>query len=333
MSHAQQAQALVLDGKYRIDKCIGKGSFGEVYAGYHLVDKHLVAIKVAEKSHSHILYHEYQIYMDLLKAVKPPLVPTIYWYGTASPSSPSSPSQSPSPKTYMVMKYLGRSLEYLIHTYCGGKLTLKSTLMVSIQLFDLLMKLHSCGYVHRDIKPENFLVGIGPERSKIYLIDFGLAKRFKSEERVHIKPCENKKLTGTARYASINSHHRIELSRRDDLESLGYLMIYFLKGRLPWQGIVATSKEEKYQKIGEAKESYRLDQLCEGVPTEIYNFLAHVRSLEFKQKPNYYYLRSLLVNAFNRMDYEFDGHYDWEDQVNQAQCFINYMDDIAGAPV
>jgi casein kinase I family protein HRR25 len=192
------------------------------------------------------------------------------------------------------------------------------------------MKLHSCGYIHRDIKPDNFLIGVGPDRSKIFLIDFGLAKRFKAEDRVHIRPCENKKLTGTARYASINSHLRLELSRRDDLESLGYLMVYFLKGKLPWQGIPAGTKEDKYQKIGEIKASYGLDLLCKGLPTEIYNFLTHVRALEFKQKPNYHYLRSLLINAFNRMDYDYDCHYDWEDQVNQAQSFISFT---AGSPI
>jgi len=111
-------------------------------------------------------------------------------------------------------------------------------------------------------------------------------------------------------------------------------MIYFLKGKLPWQGIPASNKELKYQKIGEMKAEYKLDILCDGLPTEIYNFLAHVRSLKFKQKPNYHYLRSLLVNTFNRMDYDYDCHYDWEEQANQAQSFINYTDTMdVGAPI
>lgn len=314
----------IVNNRYRIDKCVGKGSFGEVYIGYDQLSKHLVALKISDKSKSHILKHEYQIYQDLMKSSKPPLVPEIYWYGTHETSASS----------VIVMKYLGHSLEYLMNTYCGGKLTLKTTLMVSLQIFDLLMRLHSSGYVHRDVKPDNFLVGVGPERAKIFLIDFGLAKRFKSEERVHIRLSENKKLTGTARYASVNSHRRLELSRRDDLESLGYLMIYFLKGKLPWQGIPAETKEEKYEKIGNMKATYRLEQLCEGVPQEIYNFLAHVRSLKFKEKPNYHLLRSSLINAFNRMDYDYDCHYDWEDQVNQEQCFQDLGSNTGiGAPV
>ena len=96
-------------------------------------------------------------------------------------------------------------------------------------------------------------------------------------------------------------------------------MIYFLKGKLPWQGIPAPDKEEKYRKIGEMKEQMEIHTLCEGVPVEIYNFLAHVRSLDFKEKPNYHYLRSLLVNAFNRMGYDYDYYYDWETTSNQAQ--------------
>jgi serine/threonine protein kinase len=321
----------LINGQYRIDKCVGKGSFGEVYIGYDQQNKHLIAIKVSEASKAHILKHEYQIYLDLMKSPKPPLIPQVYWYG--NPQGQLASTSIDVTSSVMVMKYLGSSLEYLLNTYCAGKFTLKTTLMVSLQVFDLLMRLHSCGYVHRDIKPDNFLVGNGHERSKIFLIDFGLAKRFKTAERVHIKLCENKKLTGTARYASINSHHRLELSRRDDLESLGYLMVYFLKGKLPWQGIPASSKEEKYQKIGDMKATYKLDILCEGLPTEIYNFLAHVRSLEFKQKPNYHYLRSLLINAFNRMDYDYDCHYDWDEQANQAQSFINYNDATTGAPI
>lgn len=321
---SQNDSKSLINERYTMDKCIGKGSFGEVYIGVDKVNKHLVALKVADSTKKNILRHEYLIYQDLQNcnksSTKPPLIPNIYWFGDHGDQS------------IMVMKYLGNSLEYLQHTYCSGKFGLKTALTVSLQVFDLLMRLHSCGYIHRDIKPDNFLIGIGPERSRIYLIDFGLAKRFKSESRVHIKLTENKKLTGTARYASINSHRRRELSRRDDLESLGYLMIYFIKGKLPWQGIPADTKEDKYEKIGDMKETYDLHRLCEGVPVEIYNFLAHVRSLDFKEKPNYHFLRSLLVNTFNRMGYNYDCHYDWEDAVNQEQTFAR-CDPGVGAPL
>ena len=311
----------LINNRYTMDKCVGKGSFGEVYIGYDKIDKHLIAIKVADSTKKHILRHEHQIYQDLVNcSANAPLIPEVYWFGEYGDQS------------VLVMKYLGNSLEYLLNTYCAGKFGLKTTLMVSIQVFDLLKRLHSCGYIHRDIKPDNFLVGIGHERSQVYLIDFGLAKRYKSEARVHIKLNENKKLTGTARYASVNSHRKRELSRRDDMESLGYLMIYFLKGKLPWQGIPASNKEEKYEKIGDMKETYELHRLCEGVPREIYNFLAHVRSLEFKEKPNYHYLRSLLVNTFNRMGYKYNFRYDWDDSSSQEHTFTRCFPGV-GAPL
>lgn len=311
----------IIANRYKIDKCVGKGSFGEVYIGYDMDTKGLVAIKVSDKSKAHILKHEYRIYQDLMEHPKPPLTPQIYWFGEHGDH------------VMMIMKYLGNSLEHKLHGGDGpSKFSLKTTLMISIQILDLLRRLHSCGYVHRDIKPDNFLMGIGPERSLVYLIDFGLAKRFRLKEtNVHIREVDGKKLTGTARYASINSHLRKELSRRDDLESLGYLMIYFLKGRLPWQGIPAKDKEDKYEKIGETKISCDLHKLCEGIPRELYNFLAHVRSLDFKEKPNYLYLRSLLINTFNRMGYEFDCQYDW---IQREHDMIGFRDGaIAAAAV
>lgn len=295
----------IIANRFKIDKCVGKGSFGEVYIGMDMEQKSLVAVKISDKSKAHILKHEYRIYQDLMVHAKPPLTPQIYWFGEHEDYM------------VMIMKYLGNSLEHMLHGTGPGKFSLKTTLMISIQIFDLLKKLHSCGYVHRDIKPDNFLMGIGPERSLVYLIDFGLAKRFRLKDvNVHISETDGKKLTGTARYASINSHLRKELSRRDDLESLGYLMIYFLKGRLPWQGIPAKDKEEKYERIGDMKLSCELHVLCEGIPRELYNFLAHVRSLGFKEKPNYHYLRSLLVNVFNRMGYDYDCQYDWEERYS-----------------
>ena len=291
---------IVISKRYRIDKLVGKGSFGTVYIGYDLLDKHLVALKISNNDPRSqvVLQHEYSIYQKLSSGQKPPLIPNIYWFGRQDDN------------TIMVMNCLGKSLAYLLQS-CSGKFTLKTTLMIALQMFDLIMRLHNCNYIHRDIKPDNFLMGSGHERQTLYLIDFGLAKQFKSSEQVHIRSGDGKKLVGTARYASINSHRKLELSRRDDLESLGYIIIYFLKGRLPWQGIDGRTVEEKYDKIGQMKMTYDLVQLCSGVPNEIMNFLSHVRSLEFKEKPNYHYLRTQFVSLFERMGYAYDYNYDW----------------------
>jgi serine/threonine protein kinase len=296
---------LIIDNRYVIQQRIGKGSFGEVFIGMDNVTNTAIAIKMENKDKKHILAHEYEIYKELMssKAAEQHKfkIPKIYWYGNIDE------------KRAIVMEYLGNSLEYLLQQKCYGKFTLKTTLMLGIQMFKQLKNLHENNFVHRDIKPENFLMGAGGGRSYVYLIDFGLAKRYKSKEHVHIKCNADKKLIGTARYASVNSHIGTELSRRDDLESLVYLLIYFLKGSLPWQGINISDREEKYAKIGELKATISADKLCEGTPVELCNFLNHIKKLGFKDKPDYKYLYAQLVHAFNRVGYCFDYIYDWDE--------------------
>jgi serine/threonine protein kinase len=183
--------------------------------------------------------------------------------------------------------------------------------MIGLQMFDRVKALHDNSYIHRDLKPDNFLIGMNEKKHVIYLIDLGLAKRFKSIARVHINIISGKKLVGTARYASINSHLGNELSRRDDLESLLYILIYFVKGILPWQGIVCTDRDEKYRLIGNSKIKTSIEDLCLGLPDGFKLYLQYVRALAFKEKPNYHHLRSLIVNMFTEHRLIYDNVYDW----------------------
>lgn len=172
--------------------------------------------------------------------------------------------------------------------------------------------MHEKCLVHRDIKPDNFLMGIKENCNSVYIIDFGLAKRFYDKALdIHLEYREQKPLTGTARYASVNTHLGIEQSRRDDLESLGYVLLYFLRGSLPWQGLQAKGRTEKYTLIFQKKISTPIEELTEGLPEEFSLYLNYCRSLKFLEMPDYKYLRSLFRNLFYNLGYTYDCKWDW----------------------
>ena len=196
--------------------------------------------------------------------------------------------------------------------------------MIADQMLSRIEFIHSRNYIHRDIKPDNFLIGIAKRKNQIYAIDFGLAKRYRDPKTgVHIPYIDGKSLTGTARYASINTHLGIEQSRRDDLEALGYVMIYFLTGSLPWQGMKAKNMKEKYEKIMEKKISTSVENLCKGLPEEFIIFVNYTRELKFDDRPDYGYLKKLLKTVADKDGLEFDFAFDWiikketDDTANQ----------------
>lgn len=178
--------------------------------------------------------------------------------------------------------------------------------------------------MHRDIKPDNFLIGSNKDSDTIYVIDFGLAKHYWDPRTdQHIPYRDGKSLTGTARYASLNTHLGIEQSRRDDLEGLGYVLIYLLKGALPWQGLQAKDNKEKYEKIKHRKQSIPIDTLCEELPCEFAMYLKYCRTLRFDENPSYNHLRRLFNILFKEKEYVLDGGYDWVDLKDQKKVNDN----------
>mmetsp|Transcript_54894 Transcript_54894/g.126107 ORF Transcript_54894/g.126107 Transcript_54894/m.126107 type:complete len:243 (-) Transcript_54894:241-969(-) len=207
------------------------------------------------------------------------------------------------------MGLCGKSLEELFQAN-GKKFSLKTVCQIGEQLVHRLEFLHSKGVVHRDIKPDNFVVGVGADAGVIHVVDFGLSKLV-SKSR-HLPFSEQQEFTGTARYSSINAHVG-EQSRRDDLEAVGYVLMYFLRGGLPWQGIVAETEAERMHQVMLAKmhTAPPEEDLCAGYPEEFFTFLAYCRSLRFEEAPDYAYLRGLLRQIAEREGFPSDGRFDW----------------------
>ena len=283
--------------KYRLEKKIGSGSFGDIYSGTNIEDGCEVAIKLESVKTQHTqLLHESKIYRHLTGGLG---IPHIRWYGQEGDYN------------VMVTDLLGPSLEDHFN-YCGRKFSLKTVLMLADQLLSRVEFLHSKSFIHRDIKPDNFLLGLGKNAGQVYMIDFGLAKRYRDPKtHQHIPYRDKKGLTGTARYVSIHTHLGVEQSRRDDLESVGYVLMYFNRGSLPWQGLRANTKKQKYQRIGQKKMSVTLDELCKGFPDEFKTYISYCRSLRFEEKPDYSYAKRLLKELCFRENFTYDNDYDW----------------------
>lgn len=290
---------------------------GAVYLARDILSGQHVALKLEPIDSEHeTLEHEFYVYRKLCGGVG---IPQVHWFGTEYGFNA------------LAMDKLGQSLEALF-IQCDFRFSVQTVLHLACQLvrnhvyilcsntsstnhvchvqLHRLQYIHSRNFIHRDLKPSNIVMGIGKKASMVYLIDFGLSKQYRdTNTHLHI-PCINGHgLTGTAVFTSIRSHLGWELGRRDDLESLAYVLIYFLRGSLPWQSLGHQDIEGE-DSVLKIKQQITPHDLCHGLPVEFSKFLEYTHLLSFDDKPDYNYLRSLFEDRFSQEGFD-NLSFDW----------------------
>jgi serine/threonine protein kinase len=294
----------IVGGSFRLRRKIGAGSFGEIYSAEHIQTHRRVAVKLEHiKSRVPQLCYEAKLYQLLQGGTN---VPRLFWHG------------SDEIQNILIIELLGKSLEDLF-VKCHRRFTLKTVLILADQMLTSVEYMHNKSFIHRDIKPDNFVMGIGLSSSQLFIIDYGLAKKYRDQHtHAHIPYVEGKSLTGTARYASINALRGAEQSRRDDLESLGFVWLYFLRGSLPWMGMSGRNPQQKYDRVCNMKKQMKFEDLCRGYPSEFVRYFQSVRRLQFTERPNYSELRAMFRNLFLQEGFVYDYQYDWNPPILAA---------------
>jgi len=294
---------MIVGGDYRLVDKIGSGHFGIVFRAIHVTKGHYAAVKlepIRKGRDFSMLKNEYNVYKKFSSGER--IVPNVYWFG--------------SEKGYnvLIMELFGKSLEDLFIS-CSKHFTLKTVLMLADQMITLIQGVHEKKFIHRDITPGNFLIGYGEKANKLFLIDFGYSKTFWNTRLHKHRPNRGRKnLVGTPEFASINAQKRQDSSRRDDLESLGYILLYFMIGKLPWQNIKVDKPWQKKEKISKIMVSTSINDLCTGLPKEFKLYLSYCRGLNFEEEPDYSYLRSIFQKLLKNMSFKCDNTFDWNIQ-------------------
>ena len=288
----------VFFSKYKTILKLGEGSFGKVYKAVY--DGEYYALKMEDASQSHNLLENEATILEYLQGSN---IPKFVSYGYNKAHN------------ILIMQLLDKSLDDF---FCQLKsFSIKTTAMLGYQMINILKYIHDKHIIHRDIKPDNFSMGPKELNAHLYIVDFGLAKKYRSSRTLKQLPLTKRKgLTGTARYASINALQGYEQSRRDDLESVGYVLMYFLRGNLPWQNIKSKTKDEKYQSILKIKKDISSKELGKNFPLEFSEILDYFKKLEYEENPDYAMCCNKLLSVLEKEKLKFDYVYDWTTYAN-----------------
>ncbi len=275
----------MISNKYNLIEKISEGSFGSVFKAENIRTKENVAIKFEIKiDNIKSLKNEAKIYQYLGKING---FPQLKMFGTTDKVN------------YLVIDLLGNSLSNTILGF--NKLSLKTTLLIGIQMINRIKVLHETQLLHRDIKPSNFLFGLEKDTNKLYLVDFGFSKRY-IYNGIHIPEKKLTKIVGSPNFVSLNIHNHIEPSRRDDLESCIYIMLTMLFGKLIW------FDKSNVNDIYKSKEQIIL---LEEVPNFIKILLNYVRKMKFDETPNYNYIINIIIETFKNNLFKNDDKFEW----------------------
>ncbi|KAK5189052.1 hypothetical protein LTR96_010935 [Exophiala xenobiotica] len=305
-SFVLRVQNIAIGGKYHLERKLGSGSFGNVYLGRDAETGNEVAMKLEHHSVApSLLEEEARIYQSLARKAG---FPRVYWHGQQDDFM------------VLVFELLGPNLEDLFR-YCGDQFSLKTTLMLADQLLHRFESLHSHNYLHQDVKPENFLQGMGEAGNIIYMTDLGLAIYRHPDRWISNSPSSRDVTAGPPQLLGnmqICKHQRAfrpadrpaAQSRRDDLEALGYMLVYFIRGRFPWQGFKA-KRDAKHLLVLEKKQATSASELCAGLPTEFEEYMDYVPNLRYEDRPDYRHLRKMFNKLFRRQGFEYGNVFDW----------------------
>lgn len=290
-----------LDEKILLADVINAGSFGDIYLGRDVQTGKEYAVKFDKNETP-------RTQKNFMKEYK--IMQEIEGKGGFPKCTISHGATNNLGKTALVMDKLGCNI-YELFKICGRRLTMSSVAVLIQEFIKRLEELHNCGIVHRDIKPENFCLG-GEDMKDVYLIDFGLSRAYRDDDYTHKPMSKNRGFVGTPRYASKNAHQGITQSRRDDLEAVGYMCIFLMKGSLPWQNVKIKDKKLKHQFLHQKKSNVKLSVLCQDLPQEFKMYLEIVRDLEYDETPQYWRLVEMFKKLESRKN--FPSKLCWEEE-------------------